>query len=62
LDDGRSDALSSANLDGDLGDDGADSSGTLGFLMGAGADGGVTGAGSCSGLVRHWSAGVLPLE
>jgi hypothetical protein len=59
LDDGRSDALSSANLDGDLGDDGADSSGTLGFLM---ADGGVTGAGSCSGLVRHWSAGVLPLE
>jgi hypothetical protein len=55
--DGRSDALSSASLDGDLGDDGADSacsSGILGFLMGGG--------GSCSGLVRHRSAGLLPLE
>lgn len=61
--DGRSDFLSSANLDGDLGDDGADracSSGILGFLMGAGADGG-----SCSGLVRQRRVGVvglLPLE
>jgi hypothetical protein len=44
--DGRSDALSSANLDGDVGADSACSSGILGFLMAAGAEGGVTGAGS----------------
>jgi hypothetical protein len=68
--DGRSDALSSANLEGDLGETGADSaciSGTRWFLAGAGAEGGVTGAesaGCCSGLVRQRRAGVdglLPL-
>jgi hypothetical protein len=62
--DGSSDALSSANLEGDLGEAGADSaciSGTRWFLAGAGAEGGVTGAGSagcCSGLVRQRRTGV----
>jgi len=63
--DGSSDALSSANLEGDLGEAGADSawkSGTRCFLAaGGGAEGGVTGAGSagcCSGLVRQRRVGV----
>ena len=62
--DGRSEALSSANLEGDLGDAGADSacsSGIRCFLMGAGAEGGVTGAasaGCCRGLVRQRRVGV----
>jgi len=63
--DGSSDALSSANLEGDLGEAGADSAwkrGTRCFRAGAGAEGGgVTGAGSagcCSGLVRQRRVGV----
>ena len=58
--DGSSDALSSANLEGDLGEAGADSawkSGTRCFRAG----GGVMGAGSagcCSGLVRQRRVGV----
>jgi hypothetical protein len=62
--DGRSDALSSANRDGDVGADSACSSGTLSFLTAAGAEGGVTGVGSggsWSGLVRHLSLGVAGL-
>jgi hypothetical protein len=62
--DGRSEALSSANLEGDLRDAGADSacsSGIRCFPMGAGAEGGVTDAGSagcCRGLVRQRRVGV----
>jgi hypothetical protein len=62
--DGRSDALSRANRDGDVGADSACSSGTLSFLTAAGAEGGVTGVGSggsWSGLVRHLSLGVAGL-
>jgi hypothetical protein len=66
--DGRSDALSSANLEGNLGEAGADSAWSSGirwwwcFLADAGAEGGVTGADSTTagccccgggGLVRH---------
>jgi hypothetical protein len=70
---GRMEALKSANLEGDLGEDGAESACSSGirFLADTGADAGcggcvtgATAAGSGVGFVRHRSAGVdglLPL-
>jgi hypothetical protein len=53
--------LSSVNLEGDLGEAGADSNGTRWFLAATSAAGGVTGAGSagcCGGLVRQRRIGM----